>query len=699
MALDHDTALEETKSDPEGDRLSEVFDRAMERFDATVLPQQEMRAEALEARRFASIPGAQWEGDWGEQWANSIKVEINKVAAGLEKIERDYRENRIVPDFRPAGDQSDQETADTLDGMHRADSYYFKSQQARDNAFSEASSGGFGAYRLTNELADPLDKDSDAQRINPGLAIVDADQRVFFDGNSKLYDKSDAKFGFVLTAVTRLAFEAEWPGKAVSWPENTLRRYWDWFTPDVVIIAEYYEVEDKEQKLLVFRHILTDEEQRHWASDLDAGELAELEAKGWTKTERRRKRRRVHKYLMNGNEVLADQGFIAGELIPIVPVYGKRWYIDNQERFRGYTQLKMDPQRAYNASVSRLSETNALSPREKPIFAAEQMPPHLRDLWERQEIDRHPYALVNPLLDPISGAIVSAGPIGKIEPPQVAPVEAALLQIANNDLTEDQQDADEVVANTSAEAMDIAAMRIDAKSEIYLDNMRQSVQREGEIYLSMAREIYCEPGRKVETMTEDGDDGEAELQQPYTDKNGTHRIINDFSRGRYKVIADVTEATATKRGKAVKSSLGIASVAVQAGNQDLANVALLTAVMNQDGEGTQAFQKYARRELVQMGVEEPNEEEAREMQEAAQNQQPDATQTALLAQAKELEASAELKREQAKKAAADTGLSEANTALSEAKVIDTLASAEAKGREPANDDVFPRPRIRMGRDL
>jgi hypothetical protein len=38
----------------------------------------------------------------------------------------------------------------------------------------------------------PYDKDNDHQRINPGLAIVDADQRVFFDPDAKLYDKSDA---------------------------------------------------------------------------------------------------------------------------------------------------------------------------------------------------------------------------------------------------------------------------------------------------------------------------------------------------------------------------------------------------------------------------------------------------------------------------------------------------------------------------
>ena len=695
---EHDEALEEVKADPDSDRLQEVHKRALRRFDDTVLPQQEMRALALAARRFVSIPGAQWEGEWGDQFENSIKVEVNKTAQGLEKIVRDYRENRIVPDFRPSGGESDPETANTLDGIHRADSYHFKAQQARDNAFEEAASGGFGAYRLTNEWADPYDKDSDAQRINPGLTIVDADQRVFFDGNSKLYDKSDARFGFVITAMTPDAFNEEYgEDKATSWDGDAISSGFDWYAPEVIYIAEYYEVEDRDEKLLIFTHPLTSEEQRFWSSDIETSEIKDLEKLGYTQRSRRQKRRRVHKYTMSGAEVLKDQGHLAGDCIPIVPVYGKRWFIDNQERFRGYVQLKMDPQRLYNSNVSKLAETNALAPREKPIFAAEQMPPHLAEQWARQEVDRHPYALVNPLLNPVTGDVIALGPIGTINAPQVSPSTAALLQIASADLVEDMQDADEVVANTSAEAMDIAATRIDAKSGIYLDNMRQSVQREGEIYLSMAKDVYWEPGRVVETMTDDGDDGEATLQEAVND-NGVFKIRNDFTRGKYKVIADVTEATSTRRDKAIKSSLNIAQVAVNAQNMDLANVAILTAVMNQDGEGTADMQKWARQQLVGMGVVEPSDEEKAAMEEAAKNAQPDPSQAVLAAQAEALAAQAGKDQALTEKAGADTD-------LSRAKVIQTLADAakkRAEAHEPANDaepPVVQAPRIRFGHEL
>jgi hypothetical protein len=98
---------------------------------------------------------------------------------------------------------------------------------------------------------------------------------------------------------------------------------------------------------------------------------------------------------------------------------------------------------------------------------------------------------------------VPAGPIGKIEPPQLSPVLGALIQITANDikeLTTSDDAAAEVKSNVSAEAMDLAATRIDDKAFTYLDNMRQSWARAGEIWLSMAREVYVEEGREVETM-------------------------------------------------------------------------------------------------------------------------------------------------------------------------------------------------------
>lgn len=674
---DHDTALDDRQPD-DADKFSDVHKRAMERFRRAVEPQQLVRTYSLAARRVSIVPGALWEGDYGESFDKAVKLDIHKLGKAIRKAENDYRQNRIVPDFRPAGGNSDNDTADTLDGMHRADSYFYKSQQARDNAFSEASRGGFGAYRLTTEWADPLDKDNDEQRVNPGLTIVDADQTVFFDPDSKLYDKSDARFAFVLTGHSPDSFKTDWPdAKYTSWPDSKPLYWGDWYKPEQILVCEYYEVEERNESLLIYTLPATGEEQRHWERELDAEDREELEATGWTLQKRRVKRRRCHKWVMSGAEVLKDQGLTPGGNIPIVPVYANRDYVDGVEWFVGVLpSSKIDAARLYAAMVSNLAEIQAMAPYERPIFAPEQMPPNLAEMWARGNIDRHPYALVNPLLDPVTGAVLSAGALGKVEPPSMPQTLAALLEIANRDVTEDDQDgAEEVRANTSADAMDIAAARVDAKTGVLLDNMRQSVQREGELYLGMAREVYVEEGREVETMTEDGDDGVATLAEDYSD-NGILKTRNDFATGRYKVIASVTEATATRRDRTVKQMLGLAEIAIKAGDQAGSQAALITAGENMDGEGLDEWRAWNRKRGLELGLFKPTEDEQRAAAQEQESQQPDPASLVAGAQVKALEAGAAKDVAQAR-AAGMTAQSQATERLANAQL--KLAQANAVG--------------------
>ncbi|CAB4140384.1 Phage P22-like portal protein [uncultured Caudovirales phage] len=655
--------MDDEADTPETEREDDdVLERALRRFDECAVPQLEMRAQSLAARRFAFIPGAQWEGDIGDAFENSIKLEIPKIAKGLDKIESDYRQNRVVPDFRPSGGDSDDDSAETLDGIWRADNARCGGDDARDNAFIEAIGGGFGAYRLCNDYEDEYDPKNDAQRIKVQM-IADADQCVFFDHQARAYDKNDARFAFVITEFTPDAFADEYGDERMTdWPDAKIGENWDydWFEPEVVRVAEYYEKQDATETMHVFRNGLTGEEERFWDSEIDDEQKATLIANGWTHTRLRRKRCRIMKWVLSGAEVLDGPTRIPGRRIPIVPVYGKRWFIEGMERFKGHVQDRMDVQRLYNIACSRVAEAGAQGTSSTPIFAPEQMEGGLGDIWANRAIDRPAYLLANPLADPLTGGILSAGPTGMLEPPTLGPVDASLIQIAKADLIEaDQDGAEQVKANVSAEAMDIAATRVDARSGIYLDNFRKSVKAEGEIYLGMVPEIYAEPGREVETMDQDGGDGKAVLYQVYTDASGAMKTRNDFARGGYKVMASVAEATATRRDKTVRASLNIAEVALKAGDPETAQAAILTAISNTDGEGITELKDFARRKGLNLGLFQPNEDEAQMLSEASQ--QPDPNAALADAQANALNSQAARNIAQAGKAEADAGLAEAKT--------------------------------------
>ena len=671
-----DEAEEALGQKPDLDRVpgEDVHQVALNEFNNITKFTQEERMLALQDRRFVSIAGAQWEGDWAQQFENSIMVEVNKTAAGVEKIIGNYRSNRITVNFRPVGASASGDAAETLNGMFRADVYNSKGGQAFDNAFEEGVQGGYGAWRLTNEYCDEYDEDDDKQKIVI-RAIVDADQSVYWDPNARLYDKSDAAYCFVVTAMSKEAFhDAFGNNRATAWPDSITKPYYDWFTPDVIKVAEYYRIQETEDTVYTLEHAATKETRKEYASDLEDGGLKALEVEGWKRVRTKKvKRRECRKWIMSGAEILIEpEGrLIAGGMIPVVPYYGKRYFIDNMERARGHVRLAKDPQRIYNSQISKLVETASLAPNERPIFTPEQIAGH-EQTWADANIKRHPYSLINPMTDG-NGNVIQNGPVSMITPPQLPPVLAALIQQTAADITEltnSDDQAAQVKSNISAEAMDIAATRTDDKVMMYMDNMRQSMQRCGEIYLAMAREIYFEEGREVETMDEDGQQGTATLSEPFTDAKGNYTIRNDIARGTYRVIADVTEATATRRDKTVKTLVNVAQIA-GAADPELSAAALNTALLNMDGEGMNDLQDWVRARLVSQGVVKPTPEEQQQLQEAAQNQQPSAQDQAL-------QAAAELQIAQAEKARVDAVKSQSETELNKAKTVETLAKA---GRE------------------
>jgi len=345
------------------EREQSVLTEAKAQFDATQNTNRDERLQCVEDRRFYSIAGAQWEGPLGEQFENRPKLENNKVHLGVMRIINEYRNNRISVDF-VSKDGSEDDLADVCDGLYRADEQDSCAEEAYDNGFEEATGGGFGSWRLRTCYEDEYDDENEKQRIRIE-PIYDADTSVYFDVNAKRQDKSDAKHAFVVYSMTRDAFKAEYKEDPATWPKDVNTTYFDWNTPDVTYLAEYYRVEEVRETVRTFATPegdavkYTDDQLEEMGEALVEDEssaieaaLSDLDGKGVIEVKVRKvKRRKVRKYIMCGSKILEDCGYIAGKNIPIVPVYGKRWFVDNIERCMGAVRLAKDPQRIYNMMV------------------------------------------------------------------------------------------------------------------------------------------------------------------------------------------------------------------------------------------------------------------------------------------------------------------------------------------------------------
>lgn len=620
--------------------LEDIHSDAMAEFAKIQGALKNERLQCLQDRRFYSIAGAQWEGPLGLQFENKPKFEINKVHLAVIRIINEYRNNKVDALFVSKDGTETEKLSDTCNGLYRSDEQDSVAEEAYDNGFEEAIGGGFGAWRLRSEYENEEDDDDERQRIKIE-PIFDADSSVFFDLQAKRQDKSDAKCCYVLKSYTRAAFEAEWGEDPATWGKLVHQYEFDWLTPDVVYVAEYYRVEKVKETIRIYRGLMGDEIKisDHELKEDEQKEL-ELKATGYREVRQKKvKKTKVRMFIMSGAKILEDCGYIPGKHIPIVPVYGKRWFVDNVERCMGHVRLARDTQRLMNMQRSRLGEMAALSSIEKPIFTSEQMAGHAQ-MWSDDNIVNYPYLLINPILDQM-GQPVATGPIGYTKVANIPPTMAALLQITEQDIQDllgNQQAGEQIESNISGKAVELIQNRLDMQTYIYISNFAKAKKRSGEIWLSMAKEIYVEEDRKMKTIDSSGEKSSVTLSKPIIDKD-TQQIQyeNDLTEANFDVDIEVGPTSSSRRSSTVKSLTGMLAITQ---DPETAQVLQSMVMMNMEGEGISEVRDYFRQKLIRMGVVKPTDEEAQQLAQEQANQQPDPNAEFLKASADAAEAKA-----------------------------------------------------------
>jgi hypothetical protein len=657
-------------------RLSNLHTEALRQFNDIQTALRDERLQCLQDRRFYSLCGAQWEGPLWDQYENKPKFEVNKIMLAVIRIVNEYRNNRITVDYVSKDGTDNSKLAEVCDGLYRADEQASVADEAYDNAFEEAVGGGIGAWRLRTVYEDEENDEDDRQRIRME-PIFDADSSVFFDLNAKRQDKSDAKYAFVVTSMTRESYKETYNDDPTDWPKIIHQYEFDWATPDVVFVAEYYKVEEKTETIRIFEAIDGTEE-RYTAKDFENDETLEetLMAIGTREVRQKRvKRMRVRKYIMSGGKVLEDAGYIAGKCIPIVVVYGKRWFVDNIERCMGAVRLAKDAQRLKNMQLSKLGEISALSSIEKPIMTPEQVAGH-QLMWAEDNLRDYPYLLINPITGP-DGNTQAAGPLAYTKSAAIPPAMAALLQITEQDMQDilgNPQGADKMVSGVSGKAVEMIQTRVDMQTFIYMSNFAKGMKRCGEIWLSMARDIYTEEKRKMKTIAPTGDSNVVELMKPMIDtETGAMIMENDLSTATFDVVAEVGPSSSSKRAATVRALTGMLQLTT---DPETAQVLTAMAMMNMEGEGLSDTNAYFRKKLLRMGVVQPTEDEAQELMAEMQGQPQDPN-------AMYLQAAAEEATAKAAKARADTVETVASAELKRAQTLETLGKVDETAQNMA----------------
>lgn len=629
----------------------------MLRFDRAHSPQQDVREKCIEATRFARVPGGQWEGATSagtkldEQFEKYPKFEINKVATELNRIISEYRNNRITVKFRPGDKEASEELANKLNGLFRADYEETDGGEACDNAFDDAATGGFGCFRLTTTLVNEYDPMDERQRIaiEP---IYDPARSVWFDPDAKKYDKSDALWAFCMYSMSPDKYKAEYNKDPASLDPTTSNSWkYEWFDSESVFIAKYYEVRKESIEVVSYKQPIT-EEIATYDSDQLEDILDELREAGFEEVARRSvKRRRIYVSVVDGDGFLEKPRRIPGEHIPLIPVYGKRWFIDDIERVEGHIAKAMDPQRLYNLQVSMLADSAAQDPGQTPIVDMEQIR-GLENHWAERNKKRPAFLPLRSIKDKTGNVIAAANVSGYTQAPVLNQALAALLQQTSADIQEvtgGSMAMQQMPSNIAEETVNNLLNRSDMSSFIYLDNMAKSLKRAGEVWLSMSREIYGSD-REVRIVNEDGSDDIALMSAEVVDsQTGKVVALNDLSTGRYDVTVDVGPSYTARRDATVASLTQLLQGMIP---QDPMRLAIMGIIIdNMDGEGLDDFKDFNRQQLLTQGIVKPrNQKEQAIVQQAQMAQQSQPDPNMVIAQAQMVAAQAEAQNAQNKQA-------------------------------------------------
>jgi len=582
-----------------------------------------------------------------------FRGEFNILRKAGRQISGDLRSNPVQVNFDPKASSRD-DGADLLDGLYRSDERTNTSIEAYDNASGEAIVAGVGAWELSTEYE--TNRAGDDNQIIVRQPIYEANNNVFWDANAKLLDKSDANYVSILTAYSQTGYEdlvKELTGEksadlsSFKYPEESYSFPWVGSRNAIWYVSTFYFREKIKDKVLTLEDplgqpIMLMEKQVEKVMD-------ELIDEGYSIVDEKDiERWQVTKYIASGKEILKTYT-VAGQHIPVIPVYGERAFIEGEEHYEGVTRLAKDPQRLRNFMLSYLADIASRSPRKKPIFTPE-MVQGFEYMYEDNGADNnYPYYLMNSQRK--DGTALIPPPMPEM-PTQDVPLavmqmveetRVAVADVANAGVPTEISDVD-----LSGKAVAMLQNRLDQQSIVYQENLKHAKRRDGEIYASMASEIYDAP-RAVTLTGADGTRKKEEIMTSIMDEQtGDMVMINDLTNIEFDVYADITTTYKSQKEETGEKLEKMTEQAIAIGDTPLVQLLMNKQLMMVDGIDMKDVRDYARKNQIMAGVMEPETDEEIQMVQEAQNQpeQPDANM--VLAQAEQKKGDAQLAEAQRK---------------------------------------------------
>ena len=569
-----------------------------------------------------------WDDDILSESQLGYRGEFDILRKAGRQIISDLAQNPVQVDFEPK-DETREDAADLLDGLYRSGDNNNQATESYEVAKQEAVVCGVGAWLLYTEYDSMLTADN--KQVIRRQPINEANNVVFWDPNAKLLDKSDAGWVSVLTPYSEDGYKElvhDLTGEKLDeidianfkYPEHSYTFPWATGASKTFYVTKFYHRKKIKTKKLTLEDPFG-ETLEMWESNLANIEDEMIEAGFEIIGAKEIEKWQVTQYIASGAAVL-DTSVIAGQHLPVVPIYGEHAFIEGEEHWEGITRLTKDPQRLRDFVLSYLAEICSRSPRNKPIFFPEQIASHEHMYTEAGIDNNYPYYLQN--RKTIDGEDLPIGPAAEMPEQKIPSTLIALVgltreaveDVANPGVPQDVADPD-----VSGKAVLAMQARLDMQSVVYQEHYKHGKRRDGEIYASMASEVFDVP-RKAKLTMADGTKKEVDTMQTIIDdETGELVIINDLTNAEFDVYSKIGPGYTSQKEQTIDKLNGMIINLLP--EDPVRKILQLKVVQLMDGVDFDDVRDYVKKELITMGVRKPETpEEIQFAEEKAQNPDP-----------------------------------------------------------------------------
>jgi len=632
----------------------------------------------------------QWDDDVLQSSQLAYRGEFDILRRAGRQILSDLSANPVQVDFVPIN-ETRTDSAELADGLYRAGLQKNTSIEAFENAETENVVCGVGAWLLyTKYESKSINNDKQVILRKP---IFEANNTVFWDPNSKLLDKSDAKYCSVLVAYSEDGYKAlvkELTGEELDFinvdsfkqPEQSFTFPWLSGQSKNIYVTSFYHVEEVKDAVLTMEDPMGETLEIR-ESDLK-GVMDDLLETGYSiVSEREFKRNIVYRYIASGAEILKKER-IAGQHIPVIPCYGEHAVVEGEEYWEGITRLTKDPQRLRNFAFSYMGDILSRSPRQKPIFWPEQIQ-GFEDMYSESGIDNaYPYLLMNrKTADGEELPLSSIGIMPDQQMPSALPLVLAQTREAATDVANPGIPDKVAEPDISGKAVQKLEARIERQSMRFQTHMKHAKRRDGEVWISMASEVIDTP-RKVQVELSDGTKKETQVMDTILDKHtGDIITTNDLRKAEFEVYSQIGPSYASQKEQTIDR---LEMLMMQMDPADPVRKALQLKILALvDGVEFSDIRDYVNKQLVMMGIRKPQTPEEEQFMKQMQDKPKEPDAATLLAQAENKKGDADLLEQ--KRMGIEMQLDDANNKLkasidafnAETKRMETLAKMRESG--------------------